>query len=305
MAKFTDYTQKTKPADADLLLIHDNAGAANKKTPFSGVWSWILDKLASAVISQLETTHKRIIPAINELNSKSIGNNAGGHNSIFRGKNLGTSVSSAQWSAIQNASFNDLFVGDYWVIGGVNWRIACCDYFYNTGDTALTKHHLVIVPDTQLYTANMNDTNTTEGAYVNSKMRTENLEQAKTQIKNAFGASHVLSHRLYLSNATTNGKSSEGRWYDADIELMTEHMLYGNGVFSPVSDGSSIPNNYRVEKSQLPLFTFSPNLISNRQWYWLRDVISSAAFAYVSSYGHAAYGNASSVYGVRPCFLIG
>lgn len=69
MAKFTDYTQKTKPADADLLLIHDNAGAANKKTPFSGVWSWILDKLASAVISQLETTNKSIIPAINELNS--------------------------------------------------------------------------------------------------------------------------------------------------------------------------------------------------------------------------------------------
>lgn len=72
MAKFTDYTQKTKPADADLLLIHDNAGAANKKTPFSGVWSWILDKLASAVISQLETTNKSIIPAINELNSKSL-----------------------------------------------------------------------------------------------------------------------------------------------------------------------------------------------------------------------------------------
>lgn len=70
MAKFTDYTQKTKPADADLLLIHDNAGAANKKTPFSGVWSWILDKLASAVISQLETANKSIIPAINELNSK-------------------------------------------------------------------------------------------------------------------------------------------------------------------------------------------------------------------------------------------
>ena len=75
MAKFTDYTQKTKPADADLLLIHDNAGAANKKTPFSGVWSWILDKLASAVISQLETTNKSIIPAINELNSKSLGSN--------------------------------------------------------------------------------------------------------------------------------------------------------------------------------------------------------------------------------------
>ena len=76
MAKFTDYTQKTKPADADLLLIHDNAGAANKKTPFSGVWAWILDKLASAVISQLETTNKSIIPAINELNSKTFQNSS-------------------------------------------------------------------------------------------------------------------------------------------------------------------------------------------------------------------------------------
>lgn len=258
-----------------------------------------------ATINALQTTAKTVVGAINELNSKSIGNNAGGHNSMFRGKNLGTSVSSAQWTAIQNASFDDIFVGDYWVIGGVNWRIACCDYFYNTSNTALTKHHLVIVPDTQLYTANMNDTNTTEGAYVNSKMRTENLEQAKTQIKNAFGASHVLSHRLFLSTATANGRASAGGWYDADVEIMTEHMVYGNGVFSPVSDGSSIPNNYRVEKSQLPLFTFSPNLISNRQWYWLRDVISSAYFAGVTGDGRATCRAASSVAGVRPYFLIG
>lgn len=305
MPKFDDYTQKTTPEDTDIALILDKTANVNKKTPFSGVWNWIVSKLTSAVISQLETTNKSIVPAINELNSKSIGNNAGGHNSIFRGKNLGSSVSSSQWSAIQSASFDDIFVGDYWVIGGVNWRIAALDYFYNTGDTVLTKHHAVIVPDTQLYTANMNDTNTTEGAYVNSKMRTENLEQAKTTIKNTFGASHVLSHRLYLSNATSKGMASAGGWHDADVEIMTEHMVYGNGVFSPVSDGSSIPNNYRAEKSQLPLFVFRPDLISNRQWYWLRDVISSATFASVASAGAANYTYASNVYGVRPFFLIG
>lgn len=305
MPKFDDYTQKTTPEDTDIALILDKTANVNKKTPFSGIWTWIVNKMTNAVIQNLQTTNKTVIGSINELNSKSIGNNAGGHNSVFRGKNLGSSVSPSQWSAIQNASFDDIFVGDYWAIGGVNWRIAALDYFYNTGDTALTKHHAVIVPDTQLYTANMNDTNSTEGAYVNSKMRTENLEQAKTTIKNAFGASHVLSHRLYLSNATANGRASAGEWYDADVEIMTEHMVYGNGVFSPVSDGSSIPNNYRVEKSQLPLFTFSPNLISNRQWYWLRDVISSALFAYVGSYGLATCDYASYVFGVRPYFLIG
>lgn len=305
MPKFDDYTQKTTPEDTDIALILDKTANVNKKTPFSGIWTWIVNKMTNAVIQNLQTTNKTVIGAINELNSKSIGNNAGGHNSIFRGKNLGSSVSSSQWSAIQSASFDDIFVGDYWTIGGVNWRVAALDYFYNAGDTAPTKHHAVIVPDTQLYTANMNDTNTTEGAYVNSKMRTENLEQAKTTIKNTFGASHVLSHRLYLSNATKNGMASGGGWYDADVEIMTEHMVYGNGVFSPVSDGSSIPHNYRIEKSQLPLFVFRPDLISNRQWYWLRDVISSAIFAGVSRGGNAYYDNASNVLGVRPFFLIG
>lgn len=101
MAKFTDYTQKTKPADADLLLIHDNAGAANKKTPFSGVWSWILDKLASAVISQLETTNKSIIPAINELNSKSIFNTVG--TNILQNENLNNYTSPGTY-ACQDSS---------------------------------------------------------------------------------------------------------------------------------------------------------------------------------------------------------
>ena len=68
MANWDNYTQKSAPEDADTLMIKDTAGAANKRTPFSGVWNWIVSKLTSAVISQLETTNKSIIPAINELN---------------------------------------------------------------------------------------------------------------------------------------------------------------------------------------------------------------------------------------------
>ena len=70
MATWDSYTQKSTPADADTLMIKDTSGGANKRTPFSGVWNWILTKLTNAVISQLETTNKSIIPAINELNSK-------------------------------------------------------------------------------------------------------------------------------------------------------------------------------------------------------------------------------------------
>ena len=287
MAKFTDYTQKTKPADADLLLIHDNAGAANKKTPFSGVWSWIKNKIESEDLSPM------------------LYKNSGAHNGIFRGKSLGSTVTEAQWSAISAGTFDGLYIGDYWTIGGVVWRIAAFDYYYNCGDAEFKKHHVVIVPDKSLYNHVMNDGNVTTGAYVGSKMYTEGLEQAQATINNAFGSSHVLSHRIYLSNATSNGRASAGAWTDSTIDLMCEHMVYGSGIFNPVSDGSNIPNNYRVEKGQLPLFLLEPKIICNRTTWWLRDVISSANFAVVSHAGHAGCVGASSAGGVRPAFCIG
>ena len=231
-------------------------------------------------------------------------NNAGAHNAIYRGKNLGTSVTAAQWAAIANGTFADLYIGDYWVIGGVNWRIAAFDYYYKTGDTSCTTHHVVIVPDTNLYTHAMNDTNITTGGYIGSKMYTEGLAQAKTQINSAFGSSHILSHRQLLVNAVTNGKPSGGSWYDSTVELMTEQNVYGGKIFGAGNDGSTIPYLYTIDKSQFPLFAHNPSMISNRQWFWLRDVVSAAYFAYVSGNGRAGCAGASGGDGVRPAFSI-
>ena len=231
-------------------------------------------------------------------------NNAGAHNAIYRGKNLGTSVTAAQWAAIANGTFADLYIGDYWVIGGVNWRIAAFDYYYKTGDTSCATHHVVIVPDTNLYTHVMNDTNITTGGYIGSKMYTEGLAQAKTQINSAFGSSHILSHRQLLVNAVTNGKPSGGSWYDSTVELMTEQNVYGGKIFGAGNDGSTVPYLYTIDKSQFPLFAHDPSMISNRQWFWLRDVVSAASFAGVNSFGSANYGYASYDSGVRPAFSI-
>lgn len=229
--------------------------------------------------------------------------NAGAHNSIFRGKNLGTSVTAAQYAAISAGTFDDLFIGDYWVIGGVNYRIAAFDYYLRCGDTDMNTHHVVIVPDSNLYNHVMNDTNTTEGGYMGSKMYTEGLNQAKTTIKAAF-PNHVLKHRVYLTNAVSNGKPSAGAWCDSEVELMNEQMVYGGAVFMPGCDGTTVPTNYRVEKSQLPLFAHRPDLISNRLTFWLRDVVTAARFAYVSYYGDADCYYASYSLGVRPAFSI-
>ena len=229
--------------------------------------------------------------------------NAGAHNAIYRGKNLGTSVTAAQYAAIAAGTFDDLYIGDYWVIGGVTYRIAAFDYYLRCGDQDLTTHHVVIVPDSNLYNAKMNDTNTTEGGYVGSAMYKTNLAQAKTTIKAAFNG-HVLNHRIYLTNAVTNGKPSAGAWCDSEVDLMNEQMVYGGAIFMPGCDGTTVPTNYRVEKSQLPLFAHRPDLISNRLTFWLRDVVTASYFARVYGNGRASCDGAGASRGVRPAFCI-
>lgn len=285
--KFGDLDTILTAGDDSLLLIHDGTGVKTIST------------------ANFKKDLKEYMEGVNTILAQLTYDNAGAHNSIYRGKNLGTTVTEEQWEAISSGTFTDLYIGDYWVIGGVNWRIAAFDYYLNCGDTSFTKHHAVIVPDTCLYNAQMNTTNVTTGAYKGSAMYTANLTQAKSTINSAFGSSHVLSHRIYLSNATSNGRASAGEWTDSTVDLMCEHMVYGSGIFSPVSDGSNVPNNYRVEKGQLPLFALEPSRICNRATWWLRDVITAARFAYVYFGGGAVYGAASASLGVRPAFCIG
>ena len=290
--KVTELTAFTTPTDSCLIPIHDGTGL--KKITFANF-------RAKAV----EGTEAKIAPLLF--------NNAGAHNAIYRGKSLGSTVTTAQYAAIKAGTFDDLYIGDYWTIGGVNYRIAAFDYYLNSGDTSCTTHHVVIVPDTCLYNAQMHNTssggyeggaaNTTAGGYVGSDMYKSNLEQAKTTIKSAFSG-HVLKHRIYLTNAVANGRASGGAWCDSEVDLMCEQMVYGSGIFSPVSDGSNVPANYRVEKSQLPLFQHEPSRICNRNNWWLRDVITASHFADVGGSGNASYDSASGSIGVRPAFCI-
>ena len=224
---------------------------------------------------------------------------AGAHNSIYRGKNLGTSVTYKQWTAINAGTFNDLYIGDYWTIGGVNYRIAAFDYYLHTGDTECTAHHVVIVPDTGLYTAKMNNTNTTGGGYVGSAMYKSNLAQAGTTIKSAFGANHILTHRQLLVDSVANGASFGWAWFDSQIDLMNESMVYGHEVWSSAQGFDT-----GMSKTQLALFQARPDLITNGKDWWLRDVVSATDFANVMGRGVASHSGASSSFDVRPVFCI-
>lgn len=235
------------------------------------------------------------------IDAFTLADNAGAHNAVYRGKNLGSAVTAAQWAAIDAGTFEDLFIGDYWTINGINWRIAAFDYYLASD---MPDHHVVIVPDTALYSAAMNDSATTAGGYAGSKMRTTNLEQAKTTINNAFGSDHILTFAESLVNAVNSGAPSGISTYDCTVELMTERQVYGSPIFSACAWGSgTVPALNTKDRTQFPLFALNPYLAS-LSWYWLRDIVSDFAFAAsngaTAGYASASYANG----GVRPYFCI-
>ena len=66
------FDQKSAPEDNDLLVEYDASASKVKNVKFGGVWNWIVKKLTSAVINELQTSSKNVVGAINELNSKSL-----------------------------------------------------------------------------------------------------------------------------------------------------------------------------------------------------------------------------------------
>lgn len=278
--KFADLEAILSVTGTEQMLIHDGNGVK---------------------VITVENLHKGLQTDIDSVRNV-LADGAAAHNCIYRGKNLGTSVTAEQYAAISSGKFTDLYIGDYWVINGVTYRIAAFDYYYNCGDTNFTKHHVVIVPDTSLYKAQMNTSNVTTGGYTGSAMYKSNLAQAKTTIKAAFGSAHVLTKRELLTNAVNGNTPSGWAWFDSDVELMNEVQAYGS-----VAWGAHDGNGYNVASGdgQFPLFMFDRTKLHNREDYWLRDVSSATAFSDVHGGGGAGNYLASVSVGVRPAFCIG
>lgn len=278
--KFADLEAILSVTGTEQMLIHDGNGVK---------------------VITVENLHKGLQTDIDSVRNV-LADGAAAHNCIYRGKNLGTSVTAEQYAAISSGKFTDLYIGDYWVINGVTYRIAAFDYYYNCGDTNFTKHHVVIVPDTSLYKAQMNTSNVTTGGYTGSAMYKSNLAQAKTIIKAAFGSAHVLTKRELLTNAVNGNTPSGWAWFDSDVELMNEVQAYGSVVW-----GAHDGNGYNVASGdgQFPLFMFDRTKLHNREDYWLRDVSSATLFSLVRGGGYASSFSASTSFGVRPAFCIG
>ena len=301
------------------LLISDAEADYLKKSDASGIYLSKSD--AEDTYQTKEDLSSQITTSVRSNWYSNFPDGAEAHNAMWGGRDITASFNNGTVSAnIANGTFRDIFPGDYITkqvtISGktytVNWVIADCDYWINKGDTAVTVHHVAIVPQAPIFDANMNATNTTEGGYMGSRMFKETIPACATGIVNAFGASHILTFRDWLISGMTANQISSGLpnftggaqwgaspWVSVQCDLMTEKMVLG----APVNSASALDEWCATR--QMSAFRLSENLINyNRQWYWLRNIVSSAHFANVYGNGNANPSDASGASGVRPFALL-
>lgn len=235
----------------------------------------------------------------------------------LRFKNLGTSFTSEQQTALANGDFSEFWNGDYWVIGGHNWRIVDnSGIARRRGDTNFDSNSLVIMPDDNLVTAEaylIDNDNASGHGYSNCAYRTrtdgKGRAQCKSIISSAFGSSHIASHRELMSSARGTGGATSWAWTDADVELPSEANIYGHPAWGAgvVTTGTYATGyNVGTEWGQFMLFRLAPYMAINRsQNYWLRDIVSASAFAFVGNGGNADRDTPSNPYiGLRPHFIL-
>ena len=298
-------------AEADYLKKTDAEADYLKKTDASDIYQTKED-LSSQIITSVRSNWYATYP-----------DGAEAHNAMWGGRDITAAFNNGTVSAnIANGTFRDIFPGDYITkqvtISGtaytVNWVVADCDYWWHKGDqnNGMETHHVVIVPQAPIFNARMNPTNTTEGGYAGSEMYRNVIPACATGIVNAFGASHILTFRDWLISGVAANQISSGLpnftggaqwgaspWVSVQCDLMTEKMVLG----APVNSASALDEWCATR--QMSAYRLSEKLINcNRQWYWLRNIVSSADFAVVNGYDGAGANHASDVHGVRPFALL-
>ena len=266
---------------------------------------------------------------------------AAAHNALCRGKDLTSyEANGGMAAALKAATFDDIFPGDYIIksvtidgntYSNVKWIIMDLDYHYNRGYGSwkdsegntidnYTVHHVVLMPEHYLFTAQMNSSNTTAGGYQASDMLKTIIPKVNAGVLNAFGKAHVLMHdELLTNNMNANAASSVGSgwtgsaywdwsgvngdttggypWrHDIQCNIPNQAMMYGNSPFASSGFEQGTCNK------QLAYFRYGQNFDIN-DWCWLRDVASGSFFAHADSNGIANCYSASASSGVRPYFF--
>jgi hypothetical protein len=190
------------------------------------------------------------------------------------------------------------------------WQVVGVDTELGKGDIPLTRHHITLVPKTNITTSKIHSGNSNCSGYANSDMMyAKTIPNIVTHLEKVLG-DHLLTRRVKLSNATSSRTSqgymaSGNGYYSVRANLMCQQQVFG-------TVNSSYGNAYDTgdDTEQLPGFKYGEVDKGIDNWYWLRDVYGYYSNGYYFSlvYTDGSLGNYyvnTSDGGVRPLITIG
>jgi hypothetical protein len=217
---------------------------------------------------------------------------AGYHNSIYRGAYLGDTFDPSILGDIDNGEFGNIYVGDYWVIDNITYRVVGFDY-YSFYETVSIPHHILVMSDDVLRTSqNQVDEqalNPGVGGYVDSDLVTYLAEDISPIIDNRFPQYVIGLEKIYTDTFSTSATNL------IDIPALSELGL------QEYSDETK-PINYSIP---FPIFQHCPRYITvDSVEYWTRSSTGSNLYGGISSIGVSKLPT-DSAKGVRIVFALG
>lgn len=233
------------------------------------------------------------------------------HKQIFRGKQIGTTLSVGQAAEIAAGTFHDIWIGDYWRYFNVTWRIIDMDYYI---DQSIINHHLVVMPDSPIETSFMDGGS---DAKVNGFGNTDlfkKIESYEAPAAAVFGSTHLLDHLEILtsewfdnykyvpSGNRPSGFNPMSEQYTRSVCIPSEVQMRGAPARGTVWAGAAGYNSY--DHGQFRIFQMGQPY--GKDSFWLRD---QSWNTYFSRFDPTSRGftdaPANSPLGVRPYYTIG
>ncbi len=199
---------------------------------------------------------------------------SGYHNSHFRGKNLGTSITTEQLAAIKSGTYEDLFVGDYWKFPGIGM---------NGGDTyGVIAGFNLVTTEASIYNMDphivlwftrehmageyLNDgpIDPTTG-WVGMKIYTEILPTLLERIETVIPSERIVVSRTYVADAVDSSTMARTHTVTADdrIFMPTYAELRGYEDIGK-ANGWSARSVYPRHRRQFPLLVHNRGICDRR-----------------------------------------
>ena len=200
---------------------------------------------------------------------------------IYRGTYLGEQITEPQNMAIKAGTFDGLYIGDYWRLNNINYRIADFNYWTH-GVDQVNSNHVVLIPDNPIAYFPMNEDEPAP-LYFDTTLRTYLISTILPLMNTTF----KMKLCAHSENLPSIFDASNINIVSSKLEIMSESQVYGQGLFREREYPA-----YRT--NQFALFKIAPRYIYSFP-YWLRDRCDTTSYSAVSD------GMATTLPGINNC----